>query len=191
MRQFLLVVTLMLVPAVALGLSVAGRNYPPTVTIERKTMKLVGVGKRNKWFTNVYAMGAYSESGKCDPKALVNVDEPKYMRLDFLRDVSAEKMSNTIGDAFDDHLPKNASATLKKQNQTFRGYFKYECKENTVLEFIYIPGTGTIMKQNGTKLGAPLIGKEFARVLWDIYFGEDTCCSGLRNQIFESCGLEM
>jgi hypothetical protein len=161
------------------------------VTVEGKTLKLIGAGLREKWFVDVYTLGAYTESGACDPKALVSKDELKYFRIDMLRDVSAEKMSSTIGDSFEEHMPKNASAELKQQHKAFMAYFKDECKENTVLEFTYLPGTGTLLKQNGKQLGAPLVGSEFARVLWDIYFGEDTCCSSLREQIFQCCGLEL
>jgi hypothetical protein len=187
MKKIAWLCCILLVPVLALAVTVEGKNYPATVTIEGKTLKLVGAGLRKKWLVQVYAMGAYSESGKCDPKALVNTDEAKYMRLDMLRDVSAEKMANTIGDSFDEHMPKNASAQLKQQNVTFRSYFKDECTEGTVLEFTYLPGTGTVLKQNGKQLGQPLAGPEFAHVLWDIYFGEDTCCSGLKDDILESC----
>ncbi|NMB75309.1 MAG: hypothetical protein GYA21_09280 [Myxococcales bacterium] len=191
MRRVALGIALLLVPALALGITVEGHDYPATVTIDGKTMKLVGAGKRKKWFVGVYTMGAYSESGKCDPKALVAADEPKYLKLKMLRDVSAEKMANTISESFKEHMPKNPSAELKKQSDVFMNYFKDECKEGTVLEFFYLPGTGTSLKQNGKELGPVLAGAEFARVLWDIYFGEDTCCSGLKEQIFECCGLKL
>jgi hypothetical protein len=111
----------------------------------------------------------------------------KYLRLDLLRDVSAEKMSGTIGESFEEHMPKSASAELKAQHKTFMGYFRDECKKKTVLEFTYVPGKGTSLKQNGKEMGPVLTGADFARVLWDIYFGEDTCCSGLKDDILESC----
>jgi hypothetical protein len=103
------------------------------------------------------------------------------------RDVSAEKMSSTIGESFEEHMPANASAELKRQRRTFESYFKDECTEGTKLEFIYLPGTGTILKQNGKRMGPPLKGVEFHRVLWDIYFGRDTCCDDLKEQILETC----
>jgi hypothetical protein len=166
---------------------VEGNSYPATISKEGKTLHLVGAGLREKWFFNVYTLAAYSETKTCNPSALINTDEVKYLRMDMLRDVSAEKMADTIGESFGEHMPKNASAELKKQRKTFESYFKDECKEKTVLEFLYLPGTGVIMSQNKKKLGPPLAGKAFMQVLWDIYFGKDTCCDDLKEEILKSC----
>jgi hypothetical protein len=50
----------------------------------------------------------------------------------------------------------------------------------------YTPESGTIMKQNGKQIGK-FVGKAFQTVLWDIYFGDNTCCSGLKESVFKSC----
>jgi hypothetical protein len=187
MRTWVSLSVLLVAPALALGVTVEGTRYPDTVTVEGHTLNLVGAGLREKWFFDVYTMGAYTPSGKCDTRAIIKDEEVKYLRLDMHRDVSAEKMSSTIGESFEEHMPKGASAELKKQRKTFEGYFKDECSEGTVLEFVYVPGTGTILKQNGKKLGPPIEGKAFQEVLWDIYFGKDTCCEDLLEQILETC----
>lgn len=187
MKKLVLVALSILVPATALALTVEGTRYEDTATVEGKTLKLVGAGLREKWFFDVYTMGVYTESGTCDPVKLIKADEVKYLRLNMHRDVSAEKMSSTIGESFEEHMPKNASSELKQQRKTFESYFKNECKEGNVIEFIYVPGKGTIMKQNGKTMGPVLAGKAFQEVLWDIYFGKDTCCDDLVEDIIESC----
>lgn len=179
---------LLAAPALAASVTVEGKTFPDTVTVEGKTLKLVGAGLREKWFVDVYAMGAYSESGGCDSSAIVNADEPKHLRLEMLRNVSAEKMGDTIGGSFRDHMPAGASDKLKQQSDTFQGYFKEECSKGSVLEFTYIPGTGTHLKQNGKSLGPVLDGPDFMKVLWDIYFGGKTCCKDLKKQILGTCG---
>ena len=168
-------------------LTVEGKSYKSQITVEGKTLKLVGAGLREKWFFDVYTMAVYSESGKCDLKGLIDADELKYLRLDMLRDVSAEKMSSTLAESFGKHMPKGASQELKEQIKTFKGYFKDECKEGVVLEMYYVPGKGTVIKQDGKQLGPPLEGKDFGKVLFDIYFGKDTCCEDLMEQIKKSC----
>ena len=187
MSKILSLALTLVLPAVALAVAVEGKNYPASVSIEGQSLELVGAGLREKWMFDVYTLGAYSASGTCDPKVLVSKDEPKYLRLDMLRDVSAEKMASTLGDSFRAHLPEDAPAELKAQITTFQGYFKEECSEGTVLEFLYLPGQGTVLKQNGLKLGPPLTGAAFHRVLWDIYFGPRTCCEDLKEQIFKGC----
>jgi hypothetical protein len=179
----------LLLPAVALAqpLAVEGKSYNDTVAIGDKTLYRLGAGVRSKWMFNVYVMAAYSEGGKCDASAIVKTDEVKYLRLDLLRNVSAEKMASTIGGSFGEHMPKNASAELQAQRKTFEAYFKDECTKGTTLEFTYTPGVGTSLKQNGKDLGPPLAGAGFMQVLWDIYFGPETCCSSLKEEILKGC----
>ena len=183
----LVVAFAVMIPRISTALTVEGKTFAPTVTIADKPLKLIGAGLREKWFFDVYVMAAYSESGTCDPKTIIGKDEVKFLKLVMLRDVSAEKMASSISDAFGEHMPKNASAELRQQRKAFQGYFKEECKENTVLEFIYRPDKGTILKQNGKYLGPPFTGSEFARVLWDIYFAKESCCDDLRDEILERC----
>lgn len=175
-------------PALAVDLTVEGNSYPDTVTIEGKVLKRLGAGLRQKWIVDVYTLAAYSASGNCAPATIVNEDAAKYMRIDMLRDVSAQKMGDTISGSFREHMPANASDLLKKQSDEFQGYFKEKCSKKTVLEFYYIPGKGTTIQQNGKVLGPVLVGADFAKVLWDIYFGSKTCCKATKSQILESCG---
>jgi len=187
MRKYAIAAVLVSLPLLASGVTVEGNSYPKTVTIEGKQLKLIGAGLREKYWFDVYTMGAYSESGKCATSAIINTDEVKYLRLDMLRDVEAEKMVSSIDESFGNNMPKNASAELKKQRKTFASYFKTECKEKTVIEFTYVPGTGVIMKQNGKKLGPPLTGQAFMKVFWSLYFSKNTCCDDLKEQILKHC----
>ena len=178
-----------LVPSMAVGqaLTVEGKTYEDTLSTGGKTLYRLGAGLREKWMLDVYVMAAYSESGKCDPTTIIESDEAKVLRLDMLRDVSAEKMAATIGGAFVEHMPKYASPELAAQRKTFESYFKSECTKGTTLEFTYLPGIGTTLKQNGAALGPPLTGRAFMTVLWDIYFGKASCCEDLRDQILKGC----
>ena len=189
MIRWLVMGAVLLLPALsaAQGLTVEGKSYNDTVTVASKALYRLGAGVREKWMFNVYVMAAYSESGKCDPATIIKADEVKYLRLDLLRNVSAEKMASTIGGSFKEHMPKNAPADLAVQRQTFESYFKDDCTKGTVLEFTYVPAIGTSIKQNGRELGPPLAGNGFMHVLWDIYFGSDTCCAGLKEEILKGC----
>jgi hypothetical protein len=178
---------LIIAPALTWALTVEGNNYPDTVTVEGQSLKLVGAGLREKWFFNVYTLGAYSKSGTCGAGAQINNDEVKYIRIDMLRDVDAEKMASTLKEAFDNNTPQNASTALKNKVNTFVSYFKKECTKGTKLEFIYVPGRGTMLKQNGSEMGPVIEGKNFADVLWSCYFSPKTCCEDLKDQILKSC----
>ena len=74
MKKALLVFLALALPLDAPALEIQGHDYPNALTVEGKALKLVGVGLREKWFFKVYTMGAYTESGKCDPTDLVNAE---------------------------------------------------------------------------------------------------------------------
>jgi len=171
----------------ASSLTVEGKKYPSTVTIEGKKLNLAGAGVRKKWFFKVYTMGAYTETKSCNTSSLINKDEVKYLRINMLRDVSAEKMASTLGEAFTNNLPDGASQKLKDQIKKFQSYFKTECKENTVIEIVYVPGKGTTLRINNRQQGAPIEGQDFSKVVWNCYFSSKTCCDGLKSEILESC----
>ena len=175
------------VPASVLALSVEGKEFKPTTTVDGKTLKLVDAGLREKAIFDVYALGAYTESGDCDPTKIIKDDELKYLRIEMLRSVKAKTMASTIGDAFNDAIPPDADPNLKSQSATFQGYFKDKAKKNQVIDFTYAPGVGVTIKQDGQQLGPPLTGKEFQEVFWSIYFGPKTCCADVREQILQSC----
>jgi hypothetical protein len=177
----------LLVPVDAFAAEVEGKPFAEVETIAGKRLELIGAGVRKKWFFDVYAFGAWTESRSCDTASLINSDEVKYIRLEMLRDVSAEKMASSIGESFDNNMPANAPATLLQQRKTFQSYFKEEAKEHQKIEFLYVPGTGMTLKQNGKQLGPPLAGFEFTQVFWSIYFGEKTCCGSLKEEVLKMC----
>jgi len=187
MLRVTVVALLISIPTLLLALTVEGNAYPKEVSIQGKQLKLVGAGLREKWFFDVYTMGAYTEGGACGAKAQIKGEEVKYLRIDMLRDVPAEKMAQALKEAFDKNTPKNAPNELKQQVNTFVSYFKKECTKGTKIEFVYAPGKGTVLKQNGQKLGPNIPGKPFSDVLWSCYFGGNTCCPKLKKQILSHC----
>jgi hypothetical protein len=187
MKRFVILLLCSSVPAVALALTVEGKDFPASKQVEGKSLKLVGAGLREKGFFDVYALGAYTQSGSCDPQKIIKDDETKYLRIEMLRNVKAESMASSIGDAFDDAIPPGADSNLKAQSATFQGYFKDKARKNQVIDFTYVPEVGVTIRQDGKVLGPPLTGKDFQEVFWSIYFSDKTCCKDLQEQILASC----
>ncbi len=187
MRQVAILMLGLCVPATVFALTVEGKQFPSTTTVNGETLRLVGAGLRKKAFFDVYALGAYTKSGSCDPKKIIGDDETKSIRIEMLRNVKAKAMAETIGEAFNDAIPAGADPKLRQQSETFQGYFQEKVREDEVMEFTYVPSKGVTIAQDGKQLGPPLTGKQFQEVFWSIYFGPKTCCSDLRQQILASC----
>ncbi len=183
----IIIAALVALPIAAPALTIEKNHYPDSVVQQGKQLNLVGAGLREKFFFDVYTLGLYLEQRTCDTKAIISKDQVKYFRIDMLRDVPADKMAEALKEAFDNNTPKAASAALKGKINKFVSYFQKECTEGTKLEFLYVPGSGTSLRQNGKELGPVIAGKDFADVLFSCYFSAKTCCSGLKKQILTHC----
>lgn len=188
--KWIVFVLCLVVPTAAFGLTVEGKTYEESITVAGHHLNLIGAGLREIYGFNVYTIGAYSESGECDEKKIVVEEEVKYLRLDILRNIDAEKVARRIEEAFGESMPPNASNKLQQQRDQSFSYFNGRCAKGTVFEFIYLPGKGTIFKQDGKKLGPIIPGKDYHTVFWNVYFGPHTCCRDLKDQLLVKCKPE-
>ena len=178
---------LLVMHSAVMSLTVEGVNFPATVEMAGKELKLLGAGVREKWFIDIYTMGAYSESGSCDTSIQLKNNEMRYMHIKMLRTVSAKQIAEAFKDAFGNNTPENASKKLKDTINKAVSYFKQEATKGSTFEFTYIPGEGLVIKQNEKKLGETWKGKDFADVVWNCYFSNRTCCKNLKKGILKTC----
>ncbi|TPV96498.1 MAG: hypothetical protein B7733_04405 [Myxococcales bacterium FL481] len=167
--------------------SALDNGFPPTLTVEGKSLKRIGTGLREFLFFDIYRLGAYSESGNCSPSSIVSANETKYLQLKMLREIPKDRMVSTLRSSLEDNLPPNPSAELREQVKAFLGKFSGDVPEGARVEIIYAPGKGTILRQSGRELGAATPGKPFADVVWRAYFGAKSCCSDLKKDVIKEC----
>ena len=177
----------LMVPLSAQNQIVKGNTYADTVEVGVRTLTLIGAGLREWWWFDVYTMGAYAENRTCDPQMLISMDGAKSLRIDLLRDIDAKSMAAEIEKALEKNLPPDAPLGLRSQIDTFRGYFKKDLEKGDSTEMTYVPGVGTALMQNREQQGVTVPDKGFADILWASFFSSETCCSGLKKQIFEHC----
>jgi hypothetical protein len=185
--KWLAMLLCLVVPSAACALTVEGNSYEDSITIIGTRLTLIGAGLREVYGLNVYTLGAYSQSGGCEGAQIIESEEVKYLRLDILRNIDADKVVQRINEAFGASMPPNPSETLLKQRDQSFAYFKGRCLKGTVFEFIYIPGKGTTFKQNGKAMGPTIPGKEYHSVFWNVYFGPNTCCEELKGELLVKC----
>ena len=185
---FLVVVSLSLaMPNVSNARGMAGRELAETVARGGRTLKLDGVGLREKFLFDIYVLGAYTESGSCDPARMVGDDEAKLLRMEFVRNVPAGRLQSEVRKMVSTRVPKAASDKDRLQSETFILMYNFDVTSETIVEMLYVPGTGTIVTRNGESMGPVLPGKPFQEVLWSTYVGSDPCSPSTKKQILESC----
>ena len=157
-----------------------------TISVGGKTLKLIGRGVREFLFVDIYKLAAYSESGDCKPKNIIQNDETKAIRMSMVRKIPADRMNSNLKSSLIDAMDDKNDEEMLKTIDSFLTFFKGDLVSGTFIEIIYKPGIGTVAKQNGKKLGTTP-GKAFHQLLWKSYFGKDTCCSALKKDILEMC----
>jgi len=188
MRKGTLVASIVLA-SFAYGYTVEGVDHPSSVTMEGTTLRLIGVGIRQATIfkVNVYTLGAYTLNPTCNTASLITSDEPKMLRLHFLRHVEGKKMRENMEKSFAKHTPKDASEDLKKRIREFIDQFGIDAPKGADVEVRYVPQKGTTVIINGKQMGAPIPGHDFIKILWSIYLSEGTCCPSAREGIIRSC----
>src|SRR5262245_66580156 len=84
------VAAVLLASASARARDLAGVTLPDTLQAGEKTLKLNGLGLRKKAVFKVYVGALYLEAPSKDADAILTSDQPKAIRMHFLRDLSKE-----------------------------------------------------------------------------------------------------
>ncbi len=167
--------------------SLAGHEFEETTVREGRTLHLTGLGMREKYFFDVYVLGAWTESGACDPDRMVRDDETKLLRLTFVRSVPAKRMRKEVRSMVESRIPADADEAGRQQSEAFVAIFDQDVSDGAVFEMLYVPGAGTRVTRDGKPQGATLVGKPFQEVLWSTYMGAEPCCPKTKKQLLQSC----
>jgi hypothetical protein len=159
-----------------------GKNFPGQVSFthdgKNYTLTLTGVSVRKKLIFKVYGMAHYIESfSKGSDKeafdAVMAEGKAKQITMEFARDVDAAKIRETYGESFKEHATVGELKAIKPSLDQFLGFFTQDVKENDRFVLRWIPG-GTITSTIIGQEKPPITDAAFARILWSIWFGEDS-----------------
>ena len=159
-----------------------GKNFPGQVSFthdgKNYTLTLTGVSVRKKLVFKVYGMAHYIESftkgGSQEAFDAVMADgKAKQITMEFARDVDAAKIKETYEDSFKEHATREELKAIKPSLDQFLGYFTQDVKENDQFVLRWMPG-GTIASTIIGQEKPPIADAAFARILWSIWFGEDS-----------------
>src|SRR5215470_3614195 len=94
------VAAVLMVSASALAGDLAGATLPDTLQAGEKTLKLNGLGLRQKAIFKVYVGALYLTSPSKDASAILAADQPKAIRMHFLRDLSKAQLVEAFQEGF-------------------------------------------------------------------------------------------
>jgi hypothetical protein len=170
----------MCVPVSTLSLNAAGLagvNLPDTSTVGDKSLVLNGEGLRSEFMVKVYVAGLYLTRKSTDANAIIKVDEPKQIVMQFLHDASKKQMTDAFDQSFKDNAP-DAETTIKSDTDKFLAALE-PVKVGEQMVFTYVPGTGTTFAING-KDKLTIAGPAFGQAIFSVWLGPKPPTSSLK-----------
>src|SRR3954453_4964611 len=150
--------------------TLADVNLENSVSVNKQTLVLNGLGLRKKFFIKVYVGGLYLPAKNKDAAAILATDASRRMVMHFLYSVSKDQMCDAWKEGLEQNTPK-APADVKKEFQTLCSWMEPIPKGHELV-LTYVPGTGTTVEVNGKSKGT-LPGKATADAILGTWIGPD------------------
>lgn len=163
---------------------VAGVRVADHISVAGQHLVLNGAGLRRILFLKVYVAALYLPQRQQDPRAILDRDIPRSMRVTLLRDMDAETNIQALkGGLIDNNSPSELEAVHGEVEQ-FLGFLHgvHEVPSGTVIHLDYVPGEGTRVRVNDRPLGT-VPGRAFNRGLMKVWLGEEPVQASLKNAL--------
>lgn len=160
---------------------------PDQVTVDGRKLVLNGMGLREAtvFNVNVYVAGLYLLKRSSNGEQIAAAEEPKQMRIQFLRDVSKSDMAEAIQKGFV-RATGDSYGKLKARVERLMAVLP-EFKNGDRFTITYRPGRGVDLKSNSAS--TTIEGADFARALFLIWIGKHPPNAGLKKGLLGGeCG---
>jgi hypothetical protein len=160
--------------------SLAGVTLPDTVQVGSTILVLNGLGLRTRFMVKVYVAGLYLPQKSSDASAILKVDLPKRIVMQFVHTASKNQMTNAFEEAFSDNTP-DTTKPMTADIDRLLGALE-PVKEGDQMVFTYAPGTGTTLAINGQEK-LTIAGPAFSEVIFSVWLGPKPPNAGLKKGI--------
>ena len=156
--------------------------FPAEVTFKAGetsyTLKATGTSVRKKVIIKVYGMVHYlQDPPRCSEaeafRTILKDGKAKQITMAFVRDVTVDQIRGAYRDGFEANATDAEKKEIAPYIETFLSNFDAEVKENQQFVLRWFPG-GKIVPIINNVEKSPIVNATFARVLWTIWFGEDS-----------------
>ncbi len=157
---------------------VGGVEFPDTVSVGGKELRLNGAGVRKKLFIQVYVGGLYVAQPSGDAAAVLAADAPKRVRMVFLRSVDRKKIMETYREGFENNSGGPALQGLLAKLDRIAPALA-DMRRGGEMFVTYEPGKGTTVASAGGG-SVTVEGKDFADAMFRNWLGPNPADSDLK-----------
>lgn len=166
----------------------AAADFPPTQTVEGKSLVLQGKGTRYRTIFKVYDIALYLPQKAKTVEDALQINGPVRINFSALRDLPG----TDLGLSFIRGLQKNATPEQMQRYTTasnrlievFSGRSKVSSGETFAMEFT--PGKGTTFFIHGEPQGAPVGDDEYFGLILRIWLGKEPADGRLKEALLNS-----
>jgi hypothetical protein len=147
---------------------VAGVAVAETVDVGGRTLRLNGAGLRTRWFFKVYVAALYLPTPARSTEEALAPESPRAFVMQFLRDVSREKLVAALDQGFRTNAGEKAQSAAPQIARLLEVVKSMHAGDR--LTFTYEPGRGsTVTMTDGTV--AHFDGRDFADAFLLLWLG--------------------
>lgn len=157
-------------------------NIPEITSHSEQSTKLLlnGAGIRTKFIFDIYIGSLYLEKKCTTPLAAYQLHGEKKVSMHFLyNEVSRDKLISGWVDGFKNNHSQTEFDKLEPRLKQFNSFFN-TVKKNDVIDFNFIPTTGTLVYINQKMVGE-IKGDDFFTALLKVWLGDKPADAQLKN----------
>jgi len=155
-----------------------GEAFPAEITFDYQgknyQLDSTGVSTRKKLFIKVYSVAHYLQKGAAAGKdklqEIMSDSNAKQLTIKWVRGVPADKVQEGYEESFKTAIPEPAYTQLQSAIKTYIAFFNKDVEKGDEHVIRWIPG-GVIEVQIKGKTAGTVTNPEFAKGLWNIWFG--------------------
>jgi Chalcone isomerase-like len=157
-------------------------SFPEKITTELNgknyNLEATGVATRKKFFVKIYSVASYLQKPPANASGnilaqILSDENAKELTIKWARNVEGSKIQEGYYEAFKKDLPAKEYKALEKEINNFVKTLISDVVKGEIQRIRWFPG-GIIQVTTENKVKGQIESKDFAKALWNIWFGPNS-----------------
>lgn len=175
---------------IAQAAELEGVTMADTASVGGQALVLNGLGLRTRFGFRVYVAGLYLASKSSDAVTVLAVPGAKRVVFALKRNVGADTFAKALAEGVENNTPAEQMPALKERLARLEALILSikEVKEGDLVQFDFVPGTGTTVTHGGKLMGDAIAGDDFYRAVLSVFLGSKPVQDNLKAGLLGKAG---